>query len=176
MVNGKKVTRQVAKKVTGKKVTIYFLHIYYTPESQSMHNEWLCPYPGYGVYRHFQNFYGDMVAFCFIITIYLKFGFILINNNIWSAHTVHTYYLITRTNINLIFELCKLITGKQIGTPSASQSANIYFPHNFSNFSIFVDFPTYLDCWEKNNLFTDGNREKIISSQLFIFVTLSMYG
>jgi hypothetical protein len=51
------------------------------------------------------------VAFCFIITIYFKFGFILINNNIWSAHTVHTYYLITRTNINLIFELCKLITG-----------------------------------------------------------------
>jgi hypothetical protein len=61
--------------------------------------EWLCPYPGYGVYRHFQNFYGDMVAFCFIIAIYFKFGFILINNNIWSAHTVHTYYLITRTNI-----------------------------------------------------------------------------
>jgi hypothetical protein len=82
------------------------------------------------------------VTFCFIITIYFKFGFILINNNIWSAHTVHTYYLITRTNINLIFELCKLVTGKQIGTPSASQNGNIYFPHNFSNFSIFVDFPT----------------------------------
>ena len=39
MVNRKKVTRQVAKKVTGKKVTIYFFHIYYTPESHSMHNE-----------------------------------------------------------------------------------------------------------------------------------------
>jgi hypothetical protein len=58
-----------------------------------------------------------MVAFCFIIPIYFKFGFILINNNIWSAHIVHTYYLITRTNINLIFELCNLLTGKQIGTP-----------------------------------------------------------
>jgi hypothetical protein len=41
---------------------------------------------------------------------------------------------------------------------------------------IFVDFPTYLDCWEKNNLFTDGNREKIISSRSFIFVTLGVYG
>ena len=113
-VTGKKVTR---KKVTVKNVTIYFFHIYYTSESHSMHNEFLCPYPGYGVYRHFQNISGDMVVFCFIITIYFKFGFILINNNIWSAHTVHTYHLITRTNINLIFELCKLITGKQIGTP-----------------------------------------------------------
>ena len=27
-----------------------------------------------------------------------------------------------------------------------------------------------------NNLFTDGNREKIISSRPFIFVTLGMYG
>jgi hypothetical protein len=36
---------------------------------------------------------------------------------------------------------------------------------------------SYLDCWEKiNNLFTDGNREKIISSRLFIFVTLGKYG
>jgi hypothetical protein len=31
---------------------------------------------------------------------------------------------------------------------------------------------SYLDCWEKiNNLFTDGNGEKIIPSRLFIFVT-----
>jgi hypothetical protein len=27
-------------------------------------------------------FYTTMVAFCFIITIYFKYGFILINNNI----------------------------------------------------------------------------------------------
>jgi hypothetical protein len=105
------------KKIPGKKVTIYFFHIYYTPESHSMYNEWLCPYPGYGVHRHFQKKLGDIVAFCFIIPIYFKFGFILINNNNWSAHIVHTYYLITRTNINLIFELCNLLTGKQIGTP-----------------------------------------------------------
>jgi hypothetical protein len=36
-------------------------------ESHSMYNEWLCPYPDYGVYRHFQNLFGDMVVFCFII-------------------------------------------------------------------------------------------------------------
>jgi hypothetical protein len=42
------------KKVTRKKLTIYVFHIYYTPESHSMYNEWLCPYPSYGVYRHFQ--------------------------------------------------------------------------------------------------------------------------
>ena len=97
---------------------------------------------GYGVYRHFQIFFGDMVAFCFIITIYFKFCFILINNNILSAHAVHTYYLITRININLIFELYKLITGKQIGTPQLPKAQILITPHNFSNFSIFVDFPT----------------------------------
>jgi hypothetical protein len=126
---------------------------------------------GYGVYRHFQQFFGDMVAFCFIITIYFKFGFILINNNILSAHALHTYYLITRTNINLIFELCKLIIGKQIGTLifpflSISQLLKLFY---FSTIS-------YLNCWEKiNNSFTDGNREKIISSRLFIFVTLGKH-
>ena len=142
---------------------------------------------GYGVYRHFQQYFGDMVVFCFIITIYLKFGFILINNNIWSAHAIHTYYLITRTNINLIFELCKLITGKQIRTlqlPKAqifiSPIISLIFPFlSISQLLKLYDFSTigYLDCWKKtNNLFTDGNREKIISSRLFIFVTLSMYG
>jgi hypothetical protein len=50
------------KKSHRKNVTIYFFHIYYTPESHSMYNEWLCPYPGYGVYRHFQNLFGDMVS------------------------------------------------------------------------------------------------------------------
>jgi hypothetical protein len=45
-----------SKKSHRKKVTIYFFHIYYTPESHSMYNEWLSPYPGYGVYRHFQFF------------------------------------------------------------------------------------------------------------------------
>ena len=126
---------------------------------------------GYGVYCHFQQFFGDMVAFCFIITIYFKFGFILINNNILSAHALHTYYLITRTNINLIFELCKLIIGKQIGTLifpflSISQLLKLFY---FSTIS-------YLNCWEKiNNSFTDGNREKIISSRLFIFVTLGKH-
>lgn len=140
---------------------------------------------GYDVYRHFQQFYGDMVAFCFIITIYFKFGFILINNNIWSAHAVHTYYLITRTNINLIFELCKLITGKQIGIaqlPRAqifiSPIISLIFPFlSISQLLKLFYFSTisYLDCWEKiNNLFTDGNREKIISSRLFIFVKVSM--
>jgi hypothetical protein len=44
-----------------------------------------------------------MVAFCFIITIYYKFGFILINNSIWSAYTVHTYYLIPTVNKLFIF-------------------------------------------------------------------------
>ena len=118
-----------------------------------------------------QQFFGDMVAFCFIITIYFKFGFILINNNILSAHALHTYYLITRTNINLIFELCKLIIGKQIGTLifpflSISQLLKLFY---FSTIS-------YLNCWEKiNNSFTDGNREKIISSRLFIFVTLGKH-
>jgi hypothetical protein len=73
-------------------------------------------------------FLADMVAFCFIITIYFKFCFILINNNIWSAHTVHTYYLITRTNINLIFELCKLITGKQIRTPQLPKAHIFILP------------------------------------------------
>jgi hypothetical protein len=35
---------------------------------------------------------------------------------------------------------------------------------------------SYLDIWEKiNNLFTDGNREKIISSWIFIFVSLGKY-
>jgi hypothetical protein len=152
-----------------------------------MYNEWLCPYPGYGVYRHFQNVFDDMVAFCFIITIYFKFGFILINNNIWSAHTVNTYYLITRTNINLIFELCKLITGKQIGTHQLPK-VQIFIPPIISLIFPFLlisqllklfYFSTIsnLDCWEKiNNLFTDGNREKIISSRPFIFVTLGMYG
>jgi hypothetical protein len=145
-----------------------------------MHNEWLCPYPGYGVYRHFQNFYGDMVAFCFIITIYFKFGFILINNNIWSAHTVHTYYLITRTNINLIFELCKLITGKQIGTPQLPK-AQIFISPIISQIFPFLSISqllklfyfstiSYLDCWEKiNNLFTYWwkSRENHIESAFY---------
>jgi hypothetical protein len=182
----KKVRRQVGKKVTrkkvaGKKVTIYFFHIHYTPESHSMYNEWLCPYPGYGIYSHFQKKFCDMVAFCFIIAIYFKFGFIRINNNIWSAHTVHTYYLITRTNINLIFELYKLITGKQIGTTQLPK-AQIFISPIISLIFLFLlisqllklfYFSTisYLDCWEKiNNVFTNGNREKIISSRLFIFV------
>jgi hypothetical protein len=152
-----------------------------------MYNEWLCPYPGYGVYRHFQNVFGDMVAFCFIITIYFKFGFILINNNIWSAHTVYTYYLIARTNINLIFELCKLITGKQIGAPQLPKaqiciSLIISLIFQFLSISQLLKLfycltISYLDCWEKiNNVFTDGNREKIRSSRPFIFVTLGMYG
>jgi hypothetical protein len=164
----------------------FFPHLLY-PESHSMHNEWLCPYPGYGVYRQFQEHFGDIVAFCFIITIYFKFGFILINNNIWSAHTVHTYYLITRTNINLIFELCKLITDKQIGTPQLPKAQicispliSLIFPFlSISQILKLFYFSTtsisYLDCWEKiNNWFTDGNRVKIISSRLFIFVTLGM--
>jgi hypothetical protein len=121
----------------------------------------------------------DMVAFYFIITIYFKFGFILINNNIWSAHTVHTYYLITRTNINLIFELCKLITGKQIGTPHLPKEQIFIFPI-ISQILLFLSISqllklfyfstiSYLDCWEKiQYLFTDGNREKIISSRPFI--------
>jgi hypothetical protein len=123
----------------------------------------------------------------FIITIYFKFGFILINNNIWSAHTFHAYYLITRTNINLIFELCKLITGKQIGTPQLRKAQIFISPIIsliFTFLSIFqllklLYFSTisYSDCWEKiNNLSTDGNREKIILSRPFIFVTLDMYG
>jgi hypothetical protein len=141
----------------------------------------------YGVYSHFQFCFGNMVAFRFIITIYFKFGFILINNNIWSAHAVHTYHLITRTNINLIFELCKLTTGKQIGTPQLPK-AQIFIPPIISLIFSFLSISqllkllncstiSYLDCWEKiNNLFTDGNREKIISSRLFIFVTLGKYG
>ena len=127
-----------------------------------------------------------MVAFCFIITIYFKFGFILINNNILSAHALHTYYLITRTNINLIFELCKLIIGKQIGTPQLPKVQilitpviSLIFPFlSMSQLLTLFYFSTisYLDCWEKiNNLFTDGNREKIISSRLFIFVTLGKH-
>jgi hypothetical protein len=142
---------------------------------------------GYGVYRHFQQCFGDMVAFYFITTIYFKFGFILINNNILSAHAVHTYYLISRTNINLIFELCKLITGKQIWTPQLSKAQifispiiSLIFPFlSISQLLKLFYFSTisYLDCWEKiNNLFTDGNREKIISSRLFSFVTLGKYG
>ena len=121
-----------------------------------------------------------MVAFCFIITIYFKFGFILLNNNIWWAHAVHTYYLITRTNINLIFELCKLITGKQIGTPQLpnaqifiSPIISLFFPFlSISQLLKLFYFSTisYLDFWEKiNNLFTDGNREKIISMSAFYF-------
>jgi hypothetical protein len=136
----------------------------------------------------FPYFPGNMVAFCFIITIYFKFGFILINNNIWSAHAVHTYYLITRTNINLIFELCKLITDKQIVTPPQLPKAQIFISPIISLIFSFLSISqllklfyfstiSYLDCWEKiNNLFTDGNREKIISSRLFIFVTLGKYG
>jgi hypothetical protein len=142
---------------------------------------------GYGVYRHFQQFFGDMVAFCFIITIYFKFGFILLNNNTSSAHAVHTYYLITRTNINLIFELCKLITGKQIGTPQLPKAQICITPILSLIFPLlsicqllklfYFSTISYLDCWEKiNNSFTDGNREKIISSRLFIFVTLCKYG
>ena len=142
---------------------------------------------GYGVYRHFQQYFGDMVAFCFIITIYFKFCFILINNNIWSAYAVHTCYLITRTNINLILELCKLITGKQIGTPQHPK-AQIFISRIISLFCPFLSISqllklfyfstiSYLDCREKtNNLFTEGNRKKIISSRIFIFVTLGMYG
>ena len=141
----------------------------------------------YGVYSHFKFCFGNMVAFRFIITIYFKFGFILINNNIWSAHAVHTYHLITRTNINLIFELCKLTTGKQIGTPQLPKAQIFISPIIsliFSFLSIsqllklfYFSTISYLDCWEKiNNLFTDGNREKIISSRLFIFVTLGKYG
>ena len=141
----------------------------------------------YGVYRHFQQYVDDMVAFCFIITIYFKYGFILINNNIWSAHAVHTYYLITRTNINLIFEHCKLITGKQIGTPQIPK-AQIFISLIISPIFPFLSISqrlklfyfstiSYLDCWEKiNNLFTHGNREKIISSRLFNFATLDKYG
>ena len=128
-----------------------------------------------------------MVAFCFIITIYLKFGFILINNNIWSAHAVHTYCIITRTNINLIFELCKLIIEKQIGTPQLPK-AQIFIspiiPLIFPFLSIsqllnlfYFSTISYLDCWEKiEKLFTDRNGEKIIWSRLFIFVTLGKYG
>jgi hypothetical protein len=59
-----------------------------------------------------------------------------------SNYFPHTYYLITKTNINLIFELCKLITGKQIGTPQFLKAQIFISPHNISNFSIFVDFPT----------------------------------
>ena len=130
----------------------------------------------------FKKKLGDMVAFCFIIPIYFKFGFILINNNIWSAHIVHTYYLITRTNINLIFELCNLLTGKQIGTPQLHKTQvcispiiSLIFP--FLSISqllqSFFSTISYLDSWEKiNNLFTDEIREKIISSGLLIFVAL----
>ena len=91
------------------------------------------------------------------------------------------------TNINLIFELCKLITGKQIGTPQLPKaqifiSPIIYLIFPFLSISqllklFYFSTISYLDCWEKmNNLFTDGNREKIISSRPFIFVTLGMYG
>ena len=34
------------------------------------------------VHMQVMVFIGNMVAFCFIITIYFKFGFVLINNNI----------------------------------------------------------------------------------------------
>jgi hypothetical protein len=109
----------------------------------------------------------------------METGFILINNNIWSAYTVHTYYLITRTNINLIFELCKLITGKQTGTPHLPKEEIFIFPIisqilpflSISQLLKLFYFSTtccisYLDCWEKiKYLFTDGNREKIISSR-----------
>jgi hypothetical protein len=100
---------------------------------------------------------------------------------------VHTYYLISRTNINLIFELCKLIIGKQIWAPQLSKAQifispiiSLIFPFlSISQLLKLFYFSTisYLDCWEKiNNLFTDGNREKIISSRLFSFVTLGKYG
>ena len=99
------------------------------------------------------------------------------------AHTVHTYYPITRTNINLIFELSKLITGKQIGTPHLPKEQIFIFPIisqilpflSISQLLKLFYFSTtccisYLDCWEKiKYLFTDGNREKIISSRPFIF-------
>ena len=113
-----------------------------------------------------------MVAFCFIITIYFKFGFI------------HTYYLITRTNINLIFELYKLITEKQIGNPQLPK-AQIFISPIISLIIPFLSISqllklfyfstiSYLDCWEKiNYLFTDGNREKIIST--FYFCNFSRY-
>ena len=107
------------------------------------------------------KFCRDMVALCFILTIYFKFGFILINNNICSAHTVHTYYLITRTNINLIFELCKLITGKQKWTPQLPKAQIFMFPIislifpflSISQLPKLFYFSTisYLDCREKIN-------------------------
>jgi hypothetical protein len=91
------------------------------------------------------------------------------------------------TKINLILELCKLIIGKQIGIPQLPKAQifispiiSLIFP--FSSISqllklFYFSTISYLDCWEKiNNLFTDGNREKIISSRLFIFVTLGKYG
>ena len=79
------------------------------------------------------------------------------------------------TNINLSFELCKLITGKQIGTPQLPKAQLFISPIMSPILSIsqllklfYFSTISYLDCWEKiDNLFTDGNREKIISSRLF---------
>ena len=127
-----------------------------------------------------------MVVFCFIITIYFKFCFILIYNNILLPHALHTYYLITRSNI--IFDLWTLQIGKQIGAPQfpkvqirvlITPVISLIFP--FLSISqllklFYFSIISYLDCWEKiNNSFTDGNREKIISSRLFIFVTLGKH-
>jgi hypothetical protein len=63
------------------KVKAAVVQIYYT-QGHNIVNTFPVSLQGYGVYRHFQKNVGDMVAFCFIITIYYKFGFILINNSI----------------------------------------------------------------------------------------------
>ena len=79
------------KKITGKKVTrkkshrknshnIFFPHLLY-PRKVTVCIISDCPYPGYGVYRHF-HFYSVIWWLSVFITIYFKFGFILINNNI----------------------------------------------------------------------------------------------
>ena len=112
-----------------------------------MYNEWLCPYPGYGVYRHFQNVFDDMVAFCFIITIYFKFGFILINNNIWSAHTVHTYYRIKRIFSGVYW----CITCEWLGPSytSINSGKNAFNPYNSVTKFFFSSFvlKIYLRLW-----------------------------
>jgi hypothetical protein len=62
---------------------------------------------------------------------------------ILSAHAFHTYtvyYLITRNNIDLIFKLCKLTTGKQIGTPPLCNALFKQILNTHRNFTNLLDY------------------------------------
>ena len=86
-----------------------------------------------------------------------------------ESHSLHVMRLV-RIYVHAIVCLVTLKIGKT--NPKKLTSCQIFILILF-----YFSTISYLDCWEKiNYLFTDGNREKIISSRPFIFVTLGMYG